>query len=257
MARNSYHRTGWKSGGFTLLEIAFVLLVVGIVASMLFPTVAGVHQKAMADEDRKVLTDLKDVLIGQFLATGKLPACRDNAGVISVTGNCNAAYSVGDLGIRITDSRNTPVRYDVWNVGAGTDLTNTDLTTVCTALDTAIAHSFPPTVPAVPPLLTGGPATCSQSPDYLTKANFGTYCTTANNVAFVLVGEGLNRAGQSGEVALTVGTVLGNRNIGLDRFFENPGRRHNTSLPDKRYYDDLMEVVTFQQLRTAINKSCP
>lgn len=246
------HHCVYRQAGFTLLEIAFVLLVVGIVASMLVPSVAGVHHKQMIEEDRKILRDLKDVLIGQFLATGRLPACVTSASA-TPPGSCDTASSIGGLGIRTTDSRNNSIRYDVWNVDdladpTNTDLTSTDLATICGALNAAI--NLPATAPA-------GPSICSSAPDYDVQATWGTYCPATNpvvnRVAFVLVGTGGNRPGQSNETPLSSGFAPGNRNIGADRVFENPGRRHN----QRFYYDDLMEVVTFQQLRTAINNVCP
>lgn len=228
--------------GFTLLEMAFVLLVLGIVASLLVPSLDTMHHKSMTDEDRKTIATLRDNLIGQFLATGKLPACKDSAGAVSSTGNCNTAQTLGNLAVRTTDSRNSAIRYDVWNEAA-TDLTTSDLTNVCSRLTTAISTAG----------LTGGPSVCHSAPNYDDNGTWTTYCTTTDNVAFVLAGTGLNRDGQSGEVAGSSATVLGNRNIGADRVFENPSRRHDQTW----HYDDLVEVVTFQQLLAAANKLCP
>jgi len=245
-----------KVSGFTLLEIAFVLLVVGIVASMLVPTVASVHQKSMADEDHRIISDLKDVLIGQFLATGKLPVCMTSgAAPVVSTGNCDTVNSIGNLGVRVTDSRGNPIQYDVWDVAA-TSLTTSDLT----ATNSACAR-LAAAIPAIATPVVGGLATCSGTVDYNVPAtwlNAGPlyYCTATNNVAFVLVASGNTRNENTSiaiESALGSAARPGNRNRGGDRIFENRGRPHS----EKYYYDDVMEVVTFPQLLTAVSKFCP
>ena len=230
--------------GFTLLEMAFVLLIVGIVVSMIAPTMTTVHHKTMGDEDRKALTTIKDVLIGQFIATGKLPRCLNAAGSASV-GNCDTVKSLDGIGVRVTDSRNSPIAYDVANAG-GVDLTTGSLADACSRLSTAIAT----------PTGAYGPAICAQSPDYDNSSTWSVatgYCVTQNRVAFVLVGTGNIRPGQNGESALPSATAPSNRNIGADRVFENPSRRFS----ERWYYDDQVEVVTFAELLKAVSKFCP
>lgn len=228
-----------RAGGFTMLELSLVLLVIGIAVSMLVPSVASLHHKAMADDDRKILANLKEAVIGQLLATGRLPACLNAGGAVSA-GNCDTPRSLSELGIRLTDSRNNAIRYDVRNA-AGTDLTTSDPGTVCAVLDAAIAAPG------------GLPATCHGTPNYDAPGTWTTYCASTDKVAFVLRGTGLTRDGQGGEVAVSTLTAPGNRNIGGDRVFENAARRHSETWR----YDDLLEAVTFQQLRFAVNKLCP
>lgn len=230
--------------GFTLLEMAFVLLVMGIVVSMLLPTASGVHNKSMIEEDRKILSDLKDVIIGQFLASNKLPLCKNAAGASAVggnpiPGNCDTTNSIGNFGARVTDVRGRDIKYDVWNA-AGTDLTDAAMNAVaaCARLKLAALAAA-----AMPP---AGPAICSAVPDYGNPVPTP-YCAAVNNIAFVLVGSGRNYPPVSAEVEDSIGAQLGNKNIGPGRVFERPSRRHNESIG----YDDLMEVVTFQQLLTA------
>ena len=230
--------------GFTLLEMAFVLLIVGIVVSMVAPTMTTVHHKTMDDEDRKSLSTIKDVLIGQFIATGKLPPCLNVSGGPS-GGNCITARSLDGIGVRVTDSRNSPIAYDVANTG-GVDLTVGSLTDACTRLSTAIAT----------PSGTYGPGVCAQAPNYDDNATWSGpagYCAKHNGVAFVLVSTGNNRPRQSGETDASSGTILGNRNVGIDRVFENPNRRFS----ERWFYDDQIEVVTFAELLKAVSKFCP
>lgn len=242
------HRTrAWAQAGFTLLELAFVMLVVGIVTSTLVPMVSDLHHRSLADEDRRVLKTAKEAIIGQFMATGALPPCLDVNGVNKL-GDCDTARSLAGLPVRVADNRNTFIRYDAWNVAAS-NLTSvisdggsaSSKATACARLDAAISAPYVAS-PAQP-------AQCGAAPDNQNSATWPTYCATPQNIAFVLVATGVNRAEQSNETAASSATRLGNRNIGKDRVFERPERRAN---PDF-YYDDQVEVVTLQELKA----KCP
>lgn len=230
-----------RERGMTLLELAFVMLLLGILTSTLVPLVSDMHHRAMAEEDQRILGRLKEALIGQFLATGALPACLDGAGNPAPGGNCDTARSLAGFPLRHTDSRNNPIRYDVWNV-AGADLTGSTRGTACAVLDAAIAM----------PYAAGQPAQCAGAPDNQNSATWASYCGTAQNIAFVLVGTGLNRPFQSNEVVAGSASRPGNRNIGTDRIFERPERRPVGILPGTGtpvHYDDRVEVITLQELK--------
>lgn len=239
-------RPSRRQEGITLLELAFVLVVLGILASTLVPAISSLHHKSMEEDDRRTVRTLKEAIIGQFLATGALPPCLNAAGAVAA-GNCDTQRSLGALPVRLADSRATPIRYDVWNRTTVTpsDLTTSTRATACGLLDTAIAEI----AATIPPYIANQPAICQAVPNYDNAATFATYCTTPQNIAFVLVATGLNRAGQSGETAASSGTQPANRNIGADRVFERPERRASPVF----YYDDLVEVVTLQELKA----KCP
>lgn len=227
--------------GLTLLELAFILVVMGILASTLIPAIQAMHHKSLEENDRKALRTLKEVIIGQFLATGALPKCKDIGGNPTTNGNCDIEKSLGHLPVALRDSRNQPFKYDVWNDPAS-DLTGTTKLNACATLDTAIA------APAL------YPAICGSVPDY--GAPSTTYCNTVQNIAFALVATGHNRPGQGGESANALwmsNTCPPNRNIATafsaNRIFERPERRAYAPC----YYDDIVEVVTLQELK---NK-CP
>lgn len=235
-----------RQQGLTMLELAFVMLVVGILASTLVPVLSDTHHKSMAEEDRRIVKNLKEVLIGQFLATGRLPECKNAAGVASPIGDCDIVRSLEGLPVRLQDSRNQPIKYDVWNRAADS-LTTSDRTTACARLDAAITA-------ASAAYVAGQPAQCGGVPDYDNNANWGTYCWPAQNVAFVLVATGLNRDGQSGETTAGSPGRPGNRNMNMDddRLVERPERRHVSTLPGSNAlvnYDDIVEVVTLQELK--------
>ncbi|MCX8145641.1 MAG: type II secretion system GspH family protein [Azovibrio sp.] len=238
-----------REQGLTMLELAFVMLVVGILASTLVPMLSDTHHKSMAEEDRRIVKNLKEVLIGQFLATGRLPECKNAAGVAS-SGNCDIVRSLEGLPVRLQDSRNQPIKYDVWNVpDTGDPAIDSSLTSpaanktnICTRLDNAIAAPYAP----------GQLAQCAGVPDYDDNTTWASYCGTPQNVAFVLVATGVNRDGQANEIAASTPARPGNRNIGNDRVFERPERRHVGILPGSNTtvnYDDIVEVVTLQELK--------
>lgn len=232
-----------RERGLTMLELAFVLVILGILASTLVPAMQSLHHKSLEESDRKALRVLKEAIVGQFLATGALPACRDAAGNPTANGDCDTQRSLGQLPLPLKDARNVPFKYDVWNAPAS-NLTATNKTTVCAALDDAIG------APAA------YPAICAGVPDY--DAPSTTYCDTRQNIAFVLVATGHNRPGQGGESAGSLwmsNTCPPNRNIATataypaNRYFERPERRPNANC----YYDDIVEVVTLQELKA----KCP
>lgn len=242
--------------GFTLLELAFVFIVFGIMVAFVAPSASFLHQKTMADDDRRMLRTLKQALIGQVLATGQLPVCRNAAGAVSATGsNCDAKQTLEPLGVRWSDGRGSGFVYDVLNdaannidltaVGSPGRTTAPDVSGLCNRLDTAI------TLATSSPAVIAGPRICLGTPDQDNLASYGTYCTNTTPVAFLLVGTGANRPGTNGE-GENLATRLVNQNLNLpngsgvsDRIFENPARRHVD------IYDDLVETVTLQELRAA------
>jgi len=67
------------SGGFTLIEMAVALLVIGLILSgMLVPLVSQVEQRQVSDTE-KTLEEAREALIGHAVANGYLP-CPDKTG---------------------------------------------------------------------------------------------------------------------------------------------------------------------------------
>lgn len=250
-----------RQSGFTLLELAFVFIVFGIMVAFAAPSASFLHQKTMAEEDRRMLQSLKRALIGQVLATGQLPRCRSAAGTPSPSGsNCDPQQTLGSLGVRWMDGRGSGFVYDVLNDpsspgGKSVDLTlptglpgktTADDTGLCNRLDNAIS------------LATGGtgmqgPQICSLAPNPDDVTTYANYCAAKNPVAFVLIGTGANRPGTNGETESINAAfpTLVNRNLNSGtppaRIYENPSRRSLNT------YDDLVEVVTLQELRAVAN----
>lgn len=113
--------------GFSLIEMAFVLIIVTLLlGGLLVPFATQVEQKRIA-ETQKALEEIKEALLGFAVANGRLP-CPDNATVVSATANngeedaCSAGVeSEGSLpwatlGVGAADAWGNRLRYRVTNV---------------------------------------------------------------------------------------------------------------------------------------------
>lgn len=94
--------------GFSLIEMAFVLIIVGIIVSMgagLLPML--MRQRTYTDANSRI-QEAKTALIGYALANGRLPrACANTTGV--ETANRYRGYlPYAVLGIKATDPYNNP-----------------------------------------------------------------------------------------------------------------------------------------------------
>lgn len=132
-----------SASGFTLVEIAVVLVVVGLLMmSMLLPLSAQLEQK-QASDTLKRLEDAREALIGYALINGRLPcpASSASAGVENFTGlACSNPYD-GFLPARTLsiypqssdgfaiDAWNNPIRYAVSSVGSNVFTSTTPATT--------------------------------------------------------------------------------------------------------------------------------
>ncbi len=111
--------------GFTLIEMAIVLMIVGLLlGGILAPLSAQMQQRSVADTQR-ALSEIKEAIIGYALATGQLPCPADptiatgqaNAGIARTT-CATAATSTGvipwaTLGVNETDAWGNRYTYRV------------------------------------------------------------------------------------------------------------------------------------------------
>ncbi len=80
-----------KPSGFTLLEMAVVLMIVGLLLGGLLPLLSGQMEQQRRNETRKLMDEVRDSLLGYAMSNGRLPspAC----GTIS-TGSSNAGIEL-------------------------------------------------------------------------------------------------------------------------------------------------------------------
>lgn len=63
--------------GFTLVEMAIVLLIVGLLLGGLLPTISSQMEQQQRNETRKQIDEIKGALIGFTIANGRLPCPAD------------------------------------------------------------------------------------------------------------------------------------------------------------------------------------
>ncbi len=117
------------ANGFTLVELAVVLLIVTILLGGLVPTISSQMEQRQMNQTRKQLEEIQQALIGFAIVNERLPcpATTTSNGQEDppiVTGTCTAPYSgfvpAATLGLTPTNSQgllvdawNNPIRYAV------------------------------------------------------------------------------------------------------------------------------------------------
>ena len=112
-------------GGFTLVEMAMVLMIVGLLLGGLVPTISAQMETQRIGETRRQMSEIKDALTGFAVINGRLPCpaqatiatAAANAGIEATTGNsCACQTSSGSTdtiatasGVACTDTSVTGV----------------------------------------------------------------------------------------------------------------------------------------------------
>jgi len=250
-------RTLRRSAGFTILELALVLIVVGILAAVFVPMAQVVHENTMNDRDQSSLEVARDALLGYIRVNQGIP-CLDASGTqitpdYSVTPPlvCDPTATLDLLGVRSTDARNLTYAYDVNEWLTVDHITNTG-PNICQALADIIAQADPTIPPpATPPPL--DPQVCDS-----TNANTGsTACTPTqpHPMAFVLVGRGSDRClNLENTHASAPNNAVCTTAVASNRTFENPARIHDRTT-GAGYYEDMVYEVTPSKLAEELG--CP
>lgn len=116
--------------GFTLVEIAIVLLIVTLLLTGLVPTISSQIEQRQTNETRKQLDEIQQALIGYAITYGRLPcpaSATSNgiesfaAGGSALNGNCSNFYDgfvpAATLGIAsgVDSKGNTGFAVDAWS----------------------------------------------------------------------------------------------------------------------------------------------
>jgi prepilin-type N-terminal cleavage/methylation domain-containing protein len=136
------------SNGFTLVEIAIVMLIITLLLTGLVPTISSQIEQRQANETRKQLDEIQQALIGYALAYGRLPCpasatsngAENFVAVGAAAGDCsnflNGFVPAATLGIAsvedsfgnkgfAVDSWGNRIRYAITATGSN-DYTKTD-----------------------------------------------------------------------------------------------------------------------------------
>lgn len=107
------------SAGFTLLELAIVLMIVGLLLSSLMPPLSAQIDQRRYNETQQHIAEIREALIGFSVAHGRLP----RPAVSAADGTENSACADEEactgfvpwvtLGVRKTDAWNKMIRYSV------------------------------------------------------------------------------------------------------------------------------------------------
>lgn len=119
--------------GFTLLEMAVVMVVLGLLLGGILIPLSTQMEKQNRDETQRTLQDIQDALIGYAMANGRLPCPdTDGDGILDMGGTCSNVRGTipwVDLGVGKEDAWGQPFIYRV----TGSFADNTDGTGCGTA----------------------------------------------------------------------------------------------------------------------------
>jgi prepilin-type N-terminal cleavage/methylation domain-containing protein len=214
--RDSNHENAPGSRGFTLIELAFALVIVGILITMGTSLLPMLTKQNKLSENKIIIREVKTAIMGYVLATGKLPyAAASTNG--NPTANRHRGYlPYATLGTRRYDAYGRPLYYAVDAELAR----STDMTYLTAHLDTLIAT----------------PASRTYSPALYCRSYPSGSANTP--VAFVVLSYGANRA---------INTP-NNVNNGSTTPFEAPEAPEGTSAN----YDDNLAAVSLTSLRGSL-----
>jgi len=189
--------------GFSLVEMAIVLLIVAVLLGGLLPTLSGQIEQRRVSETGKQLDEIKDALIGYAIVNGRLPcpATSNSNGIENpVTGGNCANFNSGflpasTLGLAGTDSSGFAI--DAWGNRIRYAVTSwNNVFTTTNGMSTVGISNLAPTL-LVCSTATGITATTCAS---------GTSLTT-NGVPAVIYSTGKNSGSGIDEAANTDGNI--------------------------------------------------
>jgi prepilin-type N-terminal cleavage/methylation domain-containing protein len=108
--------TNKSNSGFTLVEMAMVLMIVGLLLGGLIPTISSQMEQQLASETRKQMDEIQQALIGYAIVNGRLPCPAEaslatglsNAGEEATTGNTCACKTSSGSDKTVADNSAIP-----------------------------------------------------------------------------------------------------------------------------------------------------
>lgn len=123
-------RIPWSERGLTLIEMAIILVILGILAGMTLPLLSEMTRHRHFRSTQKDLEEIKEALIGYAGINWKLPYADNNGDGVGDSGVYTGTLPYMDLGLKTQDAWRNLYTYDV-----NSSLTSTtDKTSFCTAL---------------------------------------------------------------------------------------------------------------------------
>lgn len=134
------HTFQWRpQTGFTLVEMAMVLLIVGLLLGGLVPVISGQVEQKRTNETRKQLEEIKEALVGYAIINGRLPRPAtssvdgvERSAACTSSADCTGFIPWATLGATKLDSWGKIFRYSVVPTFAG-DTTGTTSFTLTTS----------------------------------------------------------------------------------------------------------------------------
>lgn len=225
--------TGRAARGFALLELALVLIVMGILTAGLAPLLLSRHTQGLEATDRTALADAQSAIVNYALSFGGLPDPLDDAGApvagqgVMPPGAGTGAVSAFGVNNWGAHGNRNPFRLDVNDKLRSSFINSTasgtttpsggDRATFCQSVNQQLLG------PAAGPSVCQDPGT-----NHLDAASA---CTTGTPTGFVLFSTGTDRVPNQGNDSASGW---------FGRVYENDKRGINNSADANRYDDQLV-----------------
>lgn len=218
--------------GFTLVEMAMVLLIITLLLAGLAPTISSQMEQQRTNETRKKMSEIKEALIGYAMRNGRLPCSADPTKILGQSGwgterppPCTAATRYGvvpwvTLGTSETDGWGNRFTYHVdYNFADAIGTT----TGGCTPTPTQASFGL-----------------CSNGEvEIFSDASFGTL--VANNIPAIIISHGKNGAGAWTPQGIQ--RPVGSTDEQENTEYASTDKYYVSRLPTSSF-DDLVEWVT-------------
>lgn len=168
----------WRFRGFTLVELAVSMVVLGLIAIVMIALVPKLTERIRLDSTTTELGDVRESIIGFVVEESRLPCPDVNGdGLEGTVGVCDPADQVGNIPFRslglpgpVIDEARLPLRYGVYrNSGDDADLVT-------------LTNLFEPNIPGPLDITIGTVSGCGQILDGVVQI---TYSNPSENILTV------------------------------------------------------------------------